>query len=615
MFTHPIRVPQKKKNSRLVCVDKQIPQRWIDDMDVSFCRSCKHSFSLFFRRHHCRVCGDIFCDNCTSFDYLPAVIASTIPESPQQSFLLQYFLPKKNKKDYITQRKARICNKCNGNMNLILSSKRFQEVLNCCISCDLLNMLDISNLIVVNTRFHNSCSTIQRRWNNLRNILPLDTLKLNDITLISANKELLGNLSHLRVLAGKLGIRVDLPRAHLSVSQAIEILTYHNRYCKDSLNSILNEPFSTIPLYFSSMSLLRYEILIVVMNHFPIDLKCDLYYRVKAKDPEKARALCTNIADLKIQIESQKKVWECLWSVTKQPRVSKLNKIMNRRVRNKHIPGLMKHGLIKKIIFSQIKRMKSKSKPYIIPLLMKNDKIVRVLLKPDNLLSDCVVLDCLKLMNHIFLKEGFDTAFIQTYEAIPYTETKGMVEIVEDCMSLKQLQAAEISVQNFIIQYNRFENNTQIRNRFIGSLAASTVASIILGINDRHGGNLMLDTKGHIFHIDFEYLMNKQPRNIQSLTSNTSFVVCDNIIDAIGGKNSDDFQRFKILCQDLYSCIRAYVQPIIMNLYALNLDKKVVTDHTKNAFLIGIHTSEAILSIIRQKIKNRSSSSDYSWKF
>ena len=173
-----------------------------------------------------------------------------------------------------------------------------------------------------------------------------------------------------------------------------------------------------------------------------------------------------------------------------------------------------------------------------------------------------------------------------------------------------------ISVQNFIIQYNRFDNNTQIRNRFIGSLAASTVASIILGINDRHGGNLMLDTKGHIFHIDFEYLMNKQPRNIQSFTSNnTSFVVCDNIIDAIGGKNSDDFQRFKILCQDLYSCIRAYVQPIIMNLYALNLDKQVITNHTKNAFLIGIPTDEAILSIIKHKIKNRSSSSSSSWKF
>ncbi|MEC7182856.1 MAG: hypothetical protein VXW15_09095, partial [Bdellovibrionota bacterium] len=54
------------------------------------------------------------------------------------------------------------------------------------------------------------------------------------------------------------------------------------------------------------------------------------------------------------------------------------------------------------------------------------------------------------------------------------------------------------------------------RSRFIGSLAASTVASMLLGLNDRHGGNVMLDTKGHIFHIDFEYLMTKKPHTENS---------------------------------------------------------------------------------------------------
>lgn len=31
------------------------------------CYDCETSFSTFFRRHHCRMCGQIFCKNCTRF--------------------------------------------------------------------------------------------------------------------------------------------------------------------------------------------------------------------------------------------------------------------------------------------------------------------------------------------------------------------------------------------------------------------------------------------------------------------------------------------------------------------------------------------------------------------
>eukprot|EP00968_Pinguiococcus_pyrenoidosus_P013784 scaffold1247_cov251-Pinguiococcus_pyrenoidosus.AAC.20 len=41
--------------------------RWRDDAEVEVCAQCKQSFSTISRRrHHCRRCGDIFCDNCSS---------------------------------------------------------------------------------------------------------------------------------------------------------------------------------------------------------------------------------------------------------------------------------------------------------------------------------------------------------------------------------------------------------------------------------------------------------------------------------------------------------------------------------------------------------------------
>lgn len=37
---------------------------WVPDSERSHCVACSKSFGLFVRRHHCRYCGDIFCNRC-----------------------------------------------------------------------------------------------------------------------------------------------------------------------------------------------------------------------------------------------------------------------------------------------------------------------------------------------------------------------------------------------------------------------------------------------------------------------------------------------------------------------------------------------------------------------
>eukprot|EP00003_Mantamonas_plastica_P005861 TRINITY_DN14787_c0_g1_i3.p1 TRINITY_DN14787_c0_g1~~TRINITY_DN14787_c0_g1_i3.p1 ORF type:complete len:442 (-),score=127.90 TRINITY_DN14787_c0_g1_i3:79-1404(-) len=39
---------------------------WVRDQDVLQCDRCHQDFTLFRRKHHCRVCGNIFCDACSS---------------------------------------------------------------------------------------------------------------------------------------------------------------------------------------------------------------------------------------------------------------------------------------------------------------------------------------------------------------------------------------------------------------------------------------------------------------------------------------------------------------------------------------------------------------------
>ena len=44
----------------------QSAARWEVDSDVDACRRCARRFTLFFRKHHCRRCGQIVCDACSS---------------------------------------------------------------------------------------------------------------------------------------------------------------------------------------------------------------------------------------------------------------------------------------------------------------------------------------------------------------------------------------------------------------------------------------------------------------------------------------------------------------------------------------------------------------------
>lgn len=40
---------------------------WSDDSECISCRICNTKFSITRRKHHCRLCGKIMCNNCSRF--------------------------------------------------------------------------------------------------------------------------------------------------------------------------------------------------------------------------------------------------------------------------------------------------------------------------------------------------------------------------------------------------------------------------------------------------------------------------------------------------------------------------------------------------------------------
>ncbi|CAF4506664.1 unnamed protein product, partial [Rotaria magnacalcarata] len=42
------------------------PSYWVPNKDVQECSSCKLVFGYNHSKHHCRACGNVFCDTCTT---------------------------------------------------------------------------------------------------------------------------------------------------------------------------------------------------------------------------------------------------------------------------------------------------------------------------------------------------------------------------------------------------------------------------------------------------------------------------------------------------------------------------------------------------------------------
>ena len=89
-------------------VNKKPCTAWQPDTTTKNCRNCNTTFGYWIRKHHCRYCGYIFCDKCSSFrirfpDYLKTnIIKRIIPDIRSIAHSAWYV------GDY----KHRVCEKC-----------------------------------------------------------------------------------------------------------------------------------------------------------------------------------------------------------------------------------------------------------------------------------------------------------------------------------------------------------------------------------------------------------------------------------------------------------------------------------------------------------------------
>ena len=191
----------------------------------------------------------------------------------------------------------------------------------------------------------------------------------------------------------------------------------------------------------------------------------------------------------------------------------------------------------------------------------KTNKKIKFIIKNDKSLRKEQIISCLidtlqyKLTVYKYQNELNNFEHIPTYQIIMLTSTIGLIEFIEDSITLRNVNTLGFTLQNYILDKNPHSTLDIIKRRFLQSLAISSCISYIIGLGDRHLDNIMINNSGQLFHIDYGYIM-ENPLST-SLLDVPEIKVTNEIIDFLGGVNSLYYNEFKTLFVKIYNIFRS----------------------------------------------------------
>jgi len=239
--------------------------------------------------------------------------------------------------------------------------------------------------------------------------------------------------------------------------------------------------------------------------------------------------------------------------------------------------------VVDSFIVEKCRVMNSKKKPFW--LTFKNaapfaTEPVRILFKVgDDLRQDQLTLQVMRVMEHLWRKNGVDL-HMRCYGVLPTGLNQGFIEVVPNAITEQELQQQrgimsgiwdKTTIADYLCKVNQTEQNQNLaRSNFMYSSAGYAVSTCILGIADRHPGNIMLQSDGHFLHIDFGHFLGNFKTKLGYQRENAPFhfsPACANVLGDVEGEMFKEFQR---LCGKALNILRSNTK-LLVTLFLLML--------------------------------------------
>ena len=186
----------------------------------------------------------------------------------------------------------------------------------------------------------------------------------------------------------------------------------------------------------------------------------------------------------------------------------------------------------------------------------------------DDLRQDQLVIQIITLMDELLKKENLDLK-LSPYKILATSTSAGLSQFVHS-MSLQGITSKFRN--NPALAYLKQNNpdsqgplglRKETLDTFVKSCAGYCVITYILGVGDRHLDNLLLSPDGHFFHADFGYILGRDPKPFAP-----AMKLSKEMVDCMGGSNSEHYRQFKQYCSLAYSALRKNSN-LVLNLFSL----------------------------------------------
>eukprot|EP00607_Mallomonas_marina_P006435 CAMPEP_0182426888 /NCGR_PEP_ID=MMETSP1167-20130531/13404_1 /TAXON_ID=2988 /ORGANISM="Mallomonas Sp, Strain CCMP3275" /LENGTH=878 /DNA_ID=CAMNT_0024608629 /DNA_START=749 /DNA_END=3385 /DNA_ORIENTATION=+ len=210
---------------------------------------------------------------------------------------------------------------------------------------------------------------------------------------------------------------------------------------------------------------------------------------------------------------------------------------------------------------------------------------------------------------HHLLQKGRVGCWLRPYGIVAISPDSGIIEAIPDTVSLDVLRRRDVryvSLMNFFERFFGPEGSiayTRARNNFMRSLAGYCIVCYILQLKDRHNGNILLDTSGHIIHIDFGFMLASSPGGNMGFEK-APFKLTAEFVELLEGAHSPLFHRFRELCVKTFMELRKNNHRIVLLLEMLSKgnehlpcfggNPQRVMDELKSRFRSELHDRAAM---------------------
>lgn len=189
-----------------------------------------------------------------------------------------------------------------------------------------------------------------------------------------------------------------------------------------------------------------------------------------------------------------------------------------------------------------------------------------ILYKNEDMRTDLIVMSIIRIIKRIIEESLNIDLHVVTYNIQPTSKNTGFIGAVNKSNTLYKIEEKfKSSLTNYIRKHNPETPTKELKERFIRSCAFYSVITFLLGIGDRHLDNIMLTENGELFHIDYGFILGKDPRPMKTPYMRIS----EGMLDAIGGHHSEEYEEFKELCNQIYEISRRHVNTFVCMLSLL----------------------------------------------